>query len=67
MTGPEADDVSAGMSLSGRALFPAEVHEDLFAAAHTFRVPVHVIQGEDDLFTPTPVAIDYFNSIHAPA
>lgn len=66
MTGPEADDVGGGMNLSGRALFAAEVHEDLFDTARSFGVPVYFIQGEDDLFAPTPVAVEYFNSLKAP-
>lgn len=66
MTASEAHDAGAGMALSGRMLFPAEVAEDLFATAGEFRVPVYVIQGQDDLFTPTPVAREYFDSIRAP-
>lgn len=64
-TPSEADDIGGGMRLSGRALFPDQVREELFTTASRFDVPVYVIQGREDLFTPTPVAVDYFNSIKA--
>ena len=44
-----------------------QFRENLFATAISFLVPVFVIQGREDVFTPTPVAIEYFNAIRAPA
>jgi pimeloyl-ACP methyl ester carboxylesterase len=66
-TSAEAEDIGAGMNLSGRALFPDQIREDLFATATRFQIPVYVIQGREDLFTPTPVAVEYFNAIRAPS
>ena len=63
----EAQEIGAGMNLSGQALYPAVIREDLFAGAKNFQVPVYVIQGREDVSTPTPVATDYFNSIQAPS
>lgn len=66
-TPSEAADIGAGMNFSGRALFADEIREDLFATASRLRVPVYVIQGREDLFTPTPVAVEYFKAIRAPS
>jgi pimeloyl-ACP methyl ester carboxylesterase len=66
-TASEAEDIGRGQMFSGPALFPDEIREDLFSTARTFRVPVYIIQGREDVFTPTPVAVDYFNAIRAPS
>jgi len=66
-TASEAQDIGDGEIFSGRALVADEIREDLFSTAKTFRVPVYIIQGREDVFTPTPVAVDYFNSIRAPS
>ena len=63
----DSEDIVEGMKLSGPALFPDQVGGDLFASANRFSVPVYVIQGSEDLFTPTPVAREYFESLSAPA
>ena len=54
------------MNLSGATLFPTQVQVDLFSTAPSFEIPFVVIQGQHDLFTPTPVAIDYFQHVQAP-
>jgi pimeloyl-ACP methyl ester carboxylesterase len=66
-TSAEAQDIGTGMTFSGPALGPDMIREDLFATATEFQIPVYVIQGRDDVFAPTPVAIDYFNAIRAPS
>lgn len=63
----EAQEIGAGQNLSGQALYPAVIREDLFSGARNFRIPVYVIQGREDVSTPTPVATDYFNSVQAPS
>lgn len=54
------------MSFSGRALFATQTQEDLSPTAARYALPFIVIQGRDDLFTPTPVAIEYFEAVQAP-
>jgi pimeloyl-ACP methyl ester carboxylesterase len=65
-TQAEFDAIGGGMELSGRTLFPTQLEEDLFATAGRFEIPVFVIQGREDLFTPTAVAAAYFDHIQAP-
>jgi pimeloyl-ACP methyl ester carboxylesterase len=65
-TPEEFADASAGMDFSGRALFPAIMAEDLFTTASRLDVPVTVIQGSDDWFTPTAPAVAWFEQLDAP-
>ena len=65
-TPSELEALIGGMNLSGRALFPTQTREDLFATAARFEIPFIVIQGREDLFTPTPVALEYFEAVDAP-
>jgi pimeloyl-ACP methyl ester carboxylesterase len=65
-TPEELAAIGSGMNLSGATLFPTQVQVDLFSTAPSFEIPFVVIQGEHDLFTPTPVAIDYFQHVQAP-
>jgi pimeloyl-ACP methyl ester carboxylesterase len=58
--------IGDGASASGRALIEASVATDLPATAISFKVPYYVIQGQDDLFAPTPLVKAYFNRISAP-
>jgi pimeloyl-ACP methyl ester carboxylesterase len=39
---------------------------ELPTTANTFKVPFFVIQGREDMVTPTAVAIQYFNIVKAP-
>ncbi|HKE13993.1 MAG TPA: alpha/beta hydrolase [Kofleriaceae bacterium] len=55
-----------GMELSGRAFLPIQMRTRLSSDALQFRVPYYVIQGRDDLFTPTLPAMAYFERIDAP-
>jgi pimeloyl-ACP methyl ester carboxylesterase len=66
LTPQEFEDAAAGMTLSGRAL-AADMHaEDLFTTAPRLAVPVTVIQGADDWFTPTAPAVAWLDALHAP-
>lgn len=62
----DAEAIGGGMNLSGRTLYSTQVGVDLFATASHFEIPFIVIQGSEDLFTPTPVAVDYFDRVEAP-
>lgn len=62
----ELDDIGNGMMFSGRALLPFQVSENLSTDALTFEVPYYVIQGQDDISTPTEPAAAYFERISAP-
>jgi pimeloyl-ACP methyl ester carboxylesterase len=61
-----ANAIGGGMNLSGRTLFSTQIREDLVSTANSFEIPFIVIQGEEDLFTPTPVAVQYFDAVSAP-
>ena len=65
-TPAELAAIGSGMNLSGATLFPTQVQVDLFSTAPRFEIPFVVIQGQHDLFTPTSVAIDYFQQVLAP-
>ena len=55
------------MTLSGRALEADMRAENLFATAPRLDVPVTVIQGRDDLFTPAAPATAWLNALKAPS
>jgi pimeloyl-ACP methyl ester carboxylesterase len=63
-TPSELEDASGGMRLSGRAY--SAIQPDLFTTAPTLNVPVVIIQGRDDWFTPTRPAMEYFEFLRAP-
>jgi pimeloyl-ACP methyl ester carboxylesterase len=58
--------IGDGMSASGSALIEASVAGNLSATATSFKIPYYVIQGRDDLFTPTSLAEAYFKKVSAP-
>jgi pimeloyl-ACP methyl ester carboxylesterase len=58
--------IGDGSSASGRALIEASVATDLPITATRFSVPYYVIQGRDDLFSPTPLVAAYFRKVSAP-
>ena len=65
-TPQEFADADAGMTLSGRALLADMRAEDLFATAPRLAIAVTVIQGKQDLFTPTEAAEAWFTTLEAP-
>ncbi|HTE54809.1 MAG TPA: alpha/beta hydrolase [Kofleriaceae bacterium] len=66
MTDGEMESLRGGMVLSGRVLLPTQMEERLSTEALRFDVPYYVIQGRDDLFTPTRPVEAYFQRIVAP-
>jgi pimeloyl-ACP methyl ester carboxylesterase len=55
-----------GMSYSGRTTVGAMLKTDLPTTANTIKVPFFVIQGKEDMVTPTSVAVKYFQVVKAP-
>jgi pimeloyl-ACP methyl ester carboxylesterase len=64
LTPDQFQDTGDGMSFSGRAYRGVRV--DLFNMAPHLELPVVVIQGRHDLFTPTEPALAWFDSLLAP-
>jgi pimeloyl-ACP methyl ester carboxylesterase len=60
------DNLIGGMNFSGRVLLPFQVQENLSTTSLDFKIPYYIIQGREDLFTPTEPAIKYFEQINAP-
>ena len=59
-------DIEAGMAFQGRHVLPDQVREDLPVTAGRIGTAFFVIQGADDVITPTAGAADYFNRVDAP-
>ena len=55
-----------GMKYSGRTTVGAMLTTELPTTANTFKLPFFVIQGREDMVTPTSVAMNYFNVVKAP-
>jgi pimeloyl-ACP methyl ester carboxylesterase len=55
-----------GMEFSGRTTLKAMLATELPTTARVFQLPFFVIQGKEDMATPTAVAIKYFNAVKAP-
>jgi pimeloyl-ACP methyl ester carboxylesterase len=62
----ELNNLDSGMLFSGRVLLPYQLEEHLSTNSLNFRLPYLVIQGSDDLFTPTEPVRNYFDRIIAP-
>ena len=64
----EADlrTLRASMEFSGRTTLSAMLATELQVTARVLKVPFFVIQGKDDMATPTSVAVKYFNVVKAP-
>lgn len=64
----EADmrTLEAGMIYSARTILPSMLAQDLPATARRLEVPFFVIQGREDMATPTSVAVEYFKVVKAP-
>ena len=65
-TEADLEAIGGGMNFSGRALIGATVEEDLFVTAPRLELPVYVIQGRDDLSTPTEGAKAWHDAVAAP-
>ncbi len=55
-----------GMQYSGRITLNAMLTTELPTTARIIKVPFFVIQGKEDMATPTSVAVKYFNVVKAP-
>ena len=55
-----------GMTYSGRVTVKAMLEEELPTTASILKVPFFVIQGKEDMVTPTSVAVAYFKVVKAP-
>ena len=62
----ELNNLDSGMRFSGRVLLPYQLEEHLSTQSLNFRLPYLVVQGNDDLFTPTEPVKNYFDKITAP-
>jgi pimeloyl-ACP methyl ester carboxylesterase len=58
--------VGEGMRYSGRTTLNSMLATELPTTANTLKVPFFVIQGKEDMVTPTSVAMKYFNVVKAP-
>jgi pimeloyl-ACP methyl ester carboxylesterase len=66
MTPAELEDWQAGTQASVDWLMPDVGRVDLFATTQRFNVPFIVIQGSEDIYTPTELAAAYFEHVEAP-
>jgi pimeloyl-ACP methyl ester carboxylesterase len=67
MTAEELANWQAGRQASAGWLMPQVGEVDLFSTALRLEIPYIVIQGSDDIFTPTDTAIAYFEQVDAPS
>jgi len=59
-------DFVDGFRFSAERVVPDQIRADLPATAGKLATAIFVIQGRDDLITPTRDAVDYFERINAP-
>jgi len=59
-------DFLDGFAFSADRLLPEQVKSDLPAQAGEIHTAFFVIQGQDDIVTPTSAAVDYFERVKAP-
>lgn len=62
----DVQDLGDGMDFSAKQVLPDQMTIDLPATAHKIDTAFFVIQGKDDIVTPTKAAIDYFEGVAAP-
>lgn len=62
----DVNDWIDGQGLSSQHLVPQTNALDPMALGGDFAIPVFVVQGAEDFTTPTSLARDFVNSIHAP-
>lgn len=55
-----------GMSFSGAHLWADQTAADLLKTAPVLKTAFFLIQGRDDVITPTPLAVAYFKQVRAP-
>jgi pimeloyl-ACP methyl ester carboxylesterase len=65
-TSKDARDLESGMMFSTLRVLPDMIKADLPATAPEIRTAFFVIQGRDDITTPTSAAVAYFNAVQAP-
>ncbi|HVE62032.1 MAG TPA: alpha/beta hydrolase [Chitinophagaceae bacterium] len=66
LTKQELNNLDSGMRFSGKVLLPYQLEERLSTNSLTFKLPYLIVQGNDDLFTPTEPVRNYFDKITAP-
>jgi pimeloyl-ACP methyl ester carboxylesterase len=66
MTEEEKRTDAAAGAYSMRTTLSTILAEDLPTTARTLEVPFFVIQGKEDMVSPTSVAVEYFNVVKAP-
>jgi pimeloyl-ACP methyl ester carboxylesterase len=66
MTEEEKRTAAAAAEYSFRTTLSTILAQDLPTTARTFEVPFFVIQGKEDMATPTSVAVAYFDVVKAP-
>ena len=59
-------DFMDGFDFSARQLLPDQMAADLAATAGRIETAFFLIQGRDDVITPTLAAVDYFDRVKAP-
>ncbi len=59
-------DFQDGFQFSATRALPDQMKIDLPKTARTFAVPFFVIQGRDDVMTPTQATVAYFDAVTAP-
>lgn len=62
----EFQDLVEGMEISARSVLPDQMATDLPATATDIGTAFLVIQGRDDITTPTAAAVEYFGKVQAP-
>jgi pimeloyl-ACP methyl ester carboxylesterase len=55
-----------GMEFTAEHVLPDQIATDLQKTACHIRTAYFIIQGQDDVITPTQAAMDYFNCVKAP-
>lgn len=60
-------DATEGYRFVEAALFPVLAKTDVRAFGMTYRIPVYIFQGKDDLNTPTELVVRWQQEIAAPA
>lgn len=59
-------NLNDGMEFSGERVLPDQMAANLLKTACHIRTAFFVIEGEEDVLTPTQAAIDYFKRVKAP-
>lgn len=62
----DVQDLIGGMEFSAKQVLPDQMAADLPASAHRIDTAFFVIQGGEDVITPTQAAIDYVRKVKSP-